>query len=469
LPNTDFEGLSDRQREALSLAAQGMTARQVAQVMGISYITVNRHWELARKKLNVSSTSEAALLLAAYQEEDRSISRQNLKASKNVFNRSLLVRIDDLELSMRTANGLLRSNIILVGDLVQMTESDVLRIPGFGRKSFNEIKEVLASLDLYLGMDQINWPPADIEQIVDKLLIAKSVREIPQVKLGTTFRPGSEKLEISIEADENDKSVACDPLTKQLHQESRRKLQVFAEATKGLNNQYGWSRAEEVSRRFIGLLDRVTEDIPEVIGLVYSAALELGSFLELDNQLRSGEISYAESLRPEVRRPLEDLVKTVAPWVRRFPSAREIDNETGEFLSQIVLVSHARSATDSALRYELIAEEVADVVHGLLEAGTLKGSVSQKSSTRGVLSARNMAVAAATAATSTWLGTAGSELVPKSVLAQRAAGFLASAEAPIVELFKNLPTDIQLAINMLINEMNDESVVPPPPAPLVIS
>lgn len=159
------------------------------------------------------------------------------------------------------------------------------------------------------------------------------------------------------------------------------------------------------------------------------------------------------------------MVKTVAPWVRRFPSAREIDNETGEFLSQITLVTHAQDATDFAVRNELIAQDIAEAVRGLLESSSRKGPVSYKASTRGVLSVRNMVIAAATAATTVWLGAVGSELAPRSVVAQRAAEFLSSAEAPIVQLFKDLPSDIQLAINMLINQMNQEPFTLPSTPP----
>lgn len=85
------------------------------------------------------------------------------------FNRNLLRKVDELELSVRSANCLKNDNIIYIGDLVQKTEADMLRTPNFGRKSLNEIKEVLAQMGLHLGMEIPAWPPENIEDLAKKL------------------------------------------------------------------------------------------------------------------------------------------------------------------------------------------------------------------------------------------------------------------------------------------------------------
>lgn len=85
------------------------------------------------------------------------------------FNKNLLRKVDELELSVRSANCLKNDNIIYIGDLVQKTEADMLRTPNFGRKSLNEIKEVLSQMGLHLGMDIPNWPPENIEDLAKKL------------------------------------------------------------------------------------------------------------------------------------------------------------------------------------------------------------------------------------------------------------------------------------------------------------
>ena len=85
------------------------------------------------------------------------------------FNKNLLRKVDELELSVRSMNCLKNDNIIYIGDLVQKTESEMLRTPNFGRKSLNEIKEVLNSMSLYLGMEIPNWPPDNIIKLSKKL------------------------------------------------------------------------------------------------------------------------------------------------------------------------------------------------------------------------------------------------------------------------------------------------------------
>ncbi len=84
------------------------------------------------------------------------------------FNPALLKKVDELELSVRSANCLKNDNIVYIGDLIQKTEAEMLRTPNFGRKSLNEIKEVLAGMNLHLGMDVPNWPPENIDDLAKK-------------------------------------------------------------------------------------------------------------------------------------------------------------------------------------------------------------------------------------------------------------------------------------------------------------
>jgi DNA-directed RNA polymerase subunit alpha len=84
------------------------------------------------------------------------------------INRYLLKKVDELELSVRSANCLKNDNIVYIGDLIQKTEAEMLRTPNFGRKSLNEIKEVLAAMGLHLGMDVPGWPPENIEDLAKR-------------------------------------------------------------------------------------------------------------------------------------------------------------------------------------------------------------------------------------------------------------------------------------------------------------
>lgn len=88
-----------------------------------------------------------------------------VESQKTVQVDPLLLRpVDDLELTVRSANCLKAENIYYIGDLIQRTENELLKTPNLGRKSLNEIKEVLAARGLTLGMKLENWPPAGLEK-----------------------------------------------------------------------------------------------------------------------------------------------------------------------------------------------------------------------------------------------------------------------------------------------------------------
>ena len=82
------------------------------------------------------------------------------------FNKSLLKTIDELELSVRSYNCLKNENIIYVGDLVVKTEAEMLKTANFGRKSLNELKENLKGMGLNFGMKLLDWPPANIDELL---------------------------------------------------------------------------------------------------------------------------------------------------------------------------------------------------------------------------------------------------------------------------------------------------------------
>jgi DNA-directed RNA polymerase subunit alpha len=98
------------------------------------------------------------------EEEEAEMSYPEDEEEKETFNENLLRSVDELELSVRSANCLKHANIKLIGDLVQKTEAEILATKNFGRKSLNEIKEILTEMGLSLGMKLDNWPPKKSEE-----------------------------------------------------------------------------------------------------------------------------------------------------------------------------------------------------------------------------------------------------------------------------------------------------------------
>jgi DNA-directed RNA polymerase subunit alpha len=104
-------------------------------------------------------------LFINFEEEEE---KKEEAAEELEYNPILLKKVDELELSVRSRNCLQNDNIVYIGDLVNKTEAEMLRTQNFGRKSLNEIKEVLSKFNLKFGMEVNGWPPENIEELAKK-------------------------------------------------------------------------------------------------------------------------------------------------------------------------------------------------------------------------------------------------------------------------------------------------------------
>ena len=132
------------------------------------YITLAKRGDLNSRRLAAARILQDQLAVFVNFEEPKKAIEEGAKHPELAFNAALLKKVDELELSVRSANCLKNDNIVYIGDLIQKTEAEMLRTPNFGRKSLNEIKEVLASMGLHLGMEVPNWPPENIEDLAKR-------------------------------------------------------------------------------------------------------------------------------------------------------------------------------------------------------------------------------------------------------------------------------------------------------------
>ncbi len=107
---------------------------------------------------------QLSIFITFEEEEEAEMSYPENEEEKEALNENLLRSVDELELSVRSANCLKHANIKLIGDLVQKTEAEILATKNFGRKSLNEIKDILTEMGLSLGMKLDNWPPKKSEE-----------------------------------------------------------------------------------------------------------------------------------------------------------------------------------------------------------------------------------------------------------------------------------------------------------------
>ncbi len=254
-----------------------------------------------------------------------------------------------------------------------------------------------------------------------------------QSPLGAKFEASGEFLAFVPAGDESDAAAAAQVATQQLHEEVRRRAAAFASAIGDrLENQIGWRGIGPAARRMDGLVQRPTDEIPAEIIAVYATTVELGSFLELDRSLQIRPDSAASPLDPELRRPLADLVRTAAPWVRRFPTAMSLDIESGQFLTNRMLFDPIEASFDRAHAVRLISEQDYQLLRALLEAARRGDFQGKKAGGWSLQSSRNLLVAAATiiatGLTSVYLGAVGSALATEFPVAMKSADFIAGEE-----------------------------------------
>jgi hypothetical protein len=189
------------------------------------------------------------------------------------------------------------------------------------------------------------------------------------------------------------------------------------------------------------------------MGNLYSAALEVGSFLELDDNYIAKD-DDGERMPAEIRRALEDLVRTVAPWLRRFPSIRELDDATAAYLGVADRTVPAATTIAAARSVELLAKEDAELLAGLVAAATRHGPQSEKGQKRGVGSAKNLLIAAATLiATGVYGPGIAEQVAPRSMVVARATRFILETEQAAAQLFADASSDVQFAMRSLAREL----------------
>jgi DNA-directed RNA polymerase subunit alpha len=110
---------------------------------------------------------QLSIFITFEEEEEEEMAVSGEQEESGTLNENLFRSVDELELSVRSANCLKHANIKLIGDLVQKTEAEILATKNFGRKSLNEIKEILADMGLSLGMKLENWPSVAAQEEVE--------------------------------------------------------------------------------------------------------------------------------------------------------------------------------------------------------------------------------------------------------------------------------------------------------------
>jgi hypothetical protein len=329
--------------------------------------------------------------------------------------------------------------------------------------------ETISYLRRTLNLPEINSNyPRQPELPFDKINWADRIAQLQQTPLGARFIRRDDMLAIDPAGDETDIAVASETLTQQLHEGLRRRANECRSSAQRLDNQIGWSGFGEVTTAFFGSIDCETMLIPERLGTVYETLVAIGSFLELDGRLRAtvGK-SAADPLDPEVRRLFSDLIRIAAPWIRRFPTVRLLDDEAGAFLTRTELYEPAEIVVDKAAKANIISENDARLLQTVIDAAKRGEFQGQKAGARSIWSSKNL-ISALALILSFETGLINSRAADQSIIAAKGAQFYLAAEGEILQLFDDAPDDIREAIKLMIDDLRKKhgGDVPLQPQPI---
>jgi hypothetical protein len=323
-------------------------------------------------------------------------------------------------------------------------------------KDDTELCELIRKEIIHLIDELTHEQASEISQRIDRTWRIALDQAI-QTKIGARWVERGDHLAIDSSGADSDNNVARELITAQLHEKIRQKSGEFCPIAMRLNNSMGWHGISEAARRFFEAIDVETENLPQNLGVAYDAILELASFFEQDTELQQEPASAASPLDPEVRRPLRVLIRTAAPWLRRFPTVRELDDECGAFLSRPELLEPAASVLEIARIKRLVSDVDADATQGVINAAHRGEFQGEKAGVRGLHTVRNLVIASATIVATFLSGAVSSDFATKSDLVKRAGSALAAAEEYIAKITVDLQDDVRIALQELLKAIKNSS------------
>jgi hypothetical protein len=298
----------------------------------------------------------------------------------------------------------------------------------------------------------------------------ETLRNLEQEPLGANFVIEEDKFSLRSAGQPEDFAFETDPVALSLQQASTLSAQKLCEFIEVNSINSEWLDLSDAANRFQNLISQSEKSIPDNIVNIWSVAVELGSFIELDNRIqRESPFTNQPNIHPELRRLLENLVRIAAPWIRMFPIARQLDDQSGAFLTRKELFAPATVAIHAASQANLLSLEDEATLNGIIEAGKRGELQGAKAQHRTILSGKNLLIVAAGSLASFYIGAVNNEFAAHSILAEKAGAFLGAVESSTFELFSDAPADIREAMSMMQADLTARRVLPSSEVPTLSS
>lgn len=288
----------------------------------------------------------------------------------------------------------------------------------------------------------------EIEGWVDAARAAQKLAVAQQESLGNHWRESGNFLEIGNEIAAGDLEVARSPVTQRAHKSLLRKAQKFGDAARGFDELYGWSGFGDDYNRLTTALECASESLAQHIWDIYDATLTFASYLQLDSDILGSSPAFSNAaLSAAHRREFMDLVRSLAPWVRRFPTVQQEDENAANFL-QRVSEQLTNSLLDSAHQQGVITDKDRELIKALLSAMERNGFPAEKAGIRAHFTVRNLVFAAAIV-----LSPFANGALEKSELYGKVTDWMAQRIDEITEIVADAPADIQVIIKEILSDI----------------
>ena len=261
---------------------------------------------------------------------------------------------------------------------------------------------------------------------------------------------------------QNDREVAADGTTRRLQAEIQRKSIVLHERAIRLSNHPSWGSLVQAADLFSKAVNRSPDETADEIATIWSLSVSLGGYMEQDEHARANPKGMIDELEAVIVRRLRDLITRAAPWIRRFPTARLLDDEARTFSYNESTIDPASSFLRRVWEAALIRDNEAKVVAVALNSGKVDAAIAGKARGWGIRSMRNAGLAILAIAGTAAAGYSqeiGTEIAKNSQVAQRIERFVVDSEHELLDLLSHLPSDIRGALKSAVDALKKNTTM----------
>jgi len=293
----------------------------------------------------------------------------------------------------------------------------------------------------------------------------------PQDPAGPMLVKRGNQFDLDTAGSEADADALRDAMVRQLYQPNHDKAADLARMVAAHDNAFrgtAWEPLVAAAADLAAVLDHPLDRLPDHVTTLWERSVHLASLLLMDKDLRQHPDDGTLPLEAPLHRALDDLVGSLAPWVRAFPTARTLDDQRGEFLRTKALFEPARRVMRAAVQEAVVTPAVQATIDRSITVAERGDVQAEKAGYYAIRGVRNTLVRATGYAAGFLAGAAASGYAAHSPLMDAVGKWLAGVETQVTALVQDLPADLQVAIGRMVTVLQGHDpgdLTASPPAP----